>query len=286
MKIASYFDYYDWTIDKQIKLFETNELDYFILRKVNGLKFTSYLNRLGEVSFKLRNVDVGFFDPLLDPIDLNNENTINQLTLAVKFAKKIKTKNIVIQIKKFSDQTTKRELKKYLKRIKKLTKRLNVLIKIDDDNEMYLFHKIANKIKLRKISLVFNPAVVYLKNNSPLSSYSLMSPKIGLFEVADTTEDGEDILVGYGDIEMKELFKNLYKDKYKGLITLNSNLDSVFKNFGINPLDVEKKDKRDNLRKYLDIIQKMGYVIYDKDNEVPFEDIIAHQIKLLKIVFK
>lgn len=54
MQIASYFDYYNWTLDKQIKLFKDNELDYFILRKVNGLGFTNYLNKLNEVEFKLK----------------------------------------------------------------------------------------------------------------------------------------------------------------------------------------------------------------------------------------
>ncbi|MGI6781451.1 MAG: hypothetical protein ACOX56_01240 [Acholeplasmataceae bacterium] len=286
MRIASYFDYYDWTIDKQIKLYETNQLDYFILRRVDGFGFLNYQDRLTEISFKLRKVKIGFFDPLLAPINLDDENHINQLMAAAKFAKKVKTKNLVIQIKPFTNESTKKEIKTYLKKIKKHTKRLNILIKIDNQNDMFVFHKIANEIKLRKIQLIFNPAVIYRKNTSPLSSYSLMRKKIGLFEVADTAEDGEDILVGYGAIKMKELFKNLFIDRYQHLITLNSNLDDVFENFGVNPLDVERKNKRQNLDKYLETIQKMGYVIYDKENEVSFEDIIAHQIKLLKIVFK
>ncbi len=286
MRIASYFDYYDWTIDKQIKLYETNQLDYFILRRVDGFGFLNYQDRLTEISFKLRKVKIGFFDPLLAPINLDDENHINQLMAAAKFAKKVKTKNLVIQIKPFINEATKKEIKTYLKKIKKHTKRLNILIKIDNQNDMFVFHKIANEIKLRKIQLIFNPAVIYRKNTSPLSSYSLMRKKIGLFEVADTAEDGEDILVGYGAIKMKELFKNLFIDRYQHLITLNSNLDDVFENFGVNPLDVERKNKRQNLDKYLETIQKMGYVIYDKENEVSFEDIIAHQIKLLKIVFK
>ena len=89
-----------------------------------------------------------------------------------------------------------------------------------------------------------------------------------------------------GVIDIKQLFRNLYIDRYQGLVTLNSNLDTVFKNFGVNLLEVEKKEKRENLTKYLETIHKMGYVTYDKENEVPFEDIINHQIKLLKIVFK
>lgn len=61
MQIASYFDYYNWTLDKQIKLFKDNELDYFILRKVNGLGFTNYLNKLNEVEFKLKKNKSRFF---------------------------------------------------------------------------------------------------------------------------------------------------------------------------------------------------------------------------------
>lgn len=286
MQIASYFDYYNWTLDKQIKLFKDNELDYFILRKVNGLGFTNYLNKLNEVEFKLKKIKVGFFDPLLAPIDFDYETNINNLKLAVKFAKRVKTKNIVILIKPFNNKTTTKELKAYLKDILKITKRLNVFIKLDNQNDMFIFHKIANEIKLRIIKLIFNPATIYLKNNSPISSYSLINRKMGLFEVADVSEDGEDILVGHGVIDTKQLFKNLYLSKYKGLVTLNSNLETVFKNFGVNPLDVKKKEKRENLTKYLETIQKMGYVLYDKENEVSFEDIISHQIKLLKIVFK
>lgn len=286
MQIASYFDYYNWTLDKQIKLFKDNELDYFILRKVNGLGFTNYLNKLNEVEFKLKKIKVGFFDPLLAPIDFDYETNINNLKLAVKFAKRVKTKNIVILIKPFNNKTTTKELKAYLKDILKITKRLNVFIKLDNQNDMFIFHKIANEIKLRKIKLIFNPATIHLKNNSPISSYSLINRKMGLFEVADVSEDGEDILVGHGVIDTKQLFKNLYLSKYKGLVTLNSNLETVFKNFGVNPLDVKKKEKRENLTKYLETIQKMGYVLYDKENEVSFEDIISHQIKLLKIVFK
>lgn len=286
MQIASYFDYYNWTLDKQIKLFKDNELDYFILRKVNGLGFTNYLNKLNEVEFKLKKIKVGFFDPLLAPIDFDYETNINNLKLAVKFAKRVKTKNIVILIKPFNNKTTTKELKAYLKDILKITKRLNVFIKLDNQNDMFIFHKIANEIKLRKIKLIFNPATIHLKNNSPISSYSLINRKMGLFEVADVSEDGEDILVGHGVIDTKQLFKNLYLSKYKGLVTLNSNLETVFKNFGVNPLDVKKKEKRENLNKYLETIQKMGYVLYDKENEVSFEDIISHQIKLLKIVFK
>lgn len=286
MQIASYFDYYNWTLDKQIKLFKDNELDYFILRKVNGLGFTNYLNKLNEVEFKLKKIKVGFFDPLLAPIDFDYETNINNLKLAVKFAKRVKTKNIVILIKPFNNKTTTKELKAYLKDILKITKRLNVFIKLDNQNDMFIFHKIANEIKLRIIKLIFNPATIYLKNNSPISSYSLINRKMGLFEVADVSEDGEDILVGHGVIDTKQLFKNLYLSKYKGLVTLNSNLETVFKNFGVNPLDVKKKEKRENLNKYLETIQKMGYVLYDKENEVSFEDIISHQIKLLKIVFK
>lgn len=286
MQIASYFDYYNWTLDKQIKLFKDNELDYFILRKVNGLGFSNYLNKLNEVEFKLKKIKVGFFDPLLAPIDFDYETNINNLKLAVKFAKSVKTKNIVILIKPFNNKTTTKELKAYLKDILKITKRLNVFIKLDNQNDMFIFYKIANEIKLRKIKLIFNPATIHLKNNSPISSYSLINRKLGLFEVADVSEDGEDILVGHGVIDIKQLFKNLYLSKYKGLVTLNSNLETVFKNFGVNPLDVKKKEKRENLTKYLETIQKMGYVLYDKENEVSFEDIISHQIKLLKIVFK
>lgn len=286
MQIASYFDYYNWTLDKQIKLFKDNELDYFILRKVNGLGFTNYLNKLNEVEFKLKKIKVGFFDPLLAPIDFDYETNINNLKLAVKFAKRVKTKNIVILIKPFNNKTTTKEIKAYLKDILKITKRLNVFIKLDNQNDMFIFHKIANEIKLRIIKLIFNPATIYLKNNSPISSYSLINRKMGLFEVADVSEDGEDILVGHGVIDIKQLFKYLYLSRYKGLVTLNSNLETVFKNFGVNPLDVKKKEKRENLTKYLETIQKMGYVLYDKENEVSFEDIISHQIKLLKIVFK
>lgn len=286
MQIASYFDYYDWTIDKQLKLFKENELDYFILRRVNGLSFPNYLTKLNEIQFKLRKVKIGFFDPLLDPIDLDNENTVEMLKKAVKYAKKIKTKNLVITIKPFTNETTYKELKAYFKGIIKITKRLKLFIKMDDDNKMFIYHKIANEIKSRKVKLIYNPAVVYIKNSSPISSYSLMHKKMGLFEVADTNEDCEDILVGHGVIDIKQLFKNLYIDRYQGLVTLNSNLDTVFKNFGVNLLEVEKKEKRENLTKYLETIHKMGYVTYDKENEVPFEDIINHQIKLLKIVFK
>lgn len=60
MKIASYFDYYDWTIDKQLKLFNENGLNYFILRRVNGLSFPNYLTKLNEIQFKLRKVKIGF----------------------------------------------------------------------------------------------------------------------------------------------------------------------------------------------------------------------------------
>ena len=39
MKIASYLDYYDWSLDKQLKLFKNNGLDQFIVRKINGKSF-------------------------------------------------------------------------------------------------------------------------------------------------------------------------------------------------------------------------------------------------------
>lgn len=286
MKIASYLDYYDWTIDYQLKQYHRNELDYFILRKINGLPFTKYFDHLNEIAFKLKKTKVGFFDPLLPPIDFDNDQVIKDLTSACRFARKVKTKNIVIQIKPFSIETTKSQLETYFKEIKKITKRLKILIKIDQENEMFIFHKISNEISDNKVKLIFNPVSIYLKNNSPTSSYRLFSKKIGLFEVADINKDLEDVLVGHGEIKIKELFKYLYQDRYNHLISLNSNLDHVFKNFGINPLEVSKKEKRESLKKYLETIHKMGYISYNKSEEVAFEDIINHQIKLLKIVFK
>lgn len=287
MKIASYLDYYDWSLDKQLNLFKLNELDQFILRHVNGKPFLSYLDKVNKYIFLLKKIKVGLFDPMLPPIDLDNEEIVVNLNKAVSFAKKIKTKNIVIQIKTFNEkEILTEELETYFKSITKITKRLNVLIRVDNENEMFLFNKIANEIKNRKIKLIYNPALIYQKGYSPDAAYRLFNKKMTLFELADTNSDKKAILVGYGVIDIRELFKNLYEDRFKGLITLNSNLDEVFKNFGINPNEVVRKEKKEARQKYLETIHKLGYIDLYSKKEVPFEDIIAHQIKLLKIVFK
>ena len=286
MKIASYFDYYDWSLDKQLKLFNNNGLDQFIVRKINGKSFLDYQDNLKKYQFLLKKQKVGLFDPLLDPIDLSKEQDINNLKLATKFCRMIKCRNIAIKIKQFNKDVTTTELKEYFKQIIKITKSRNLIIRLSDENDMFIYNKIVNEIKLRKVKVIYNPVSIYHKNYSPQTAFRLFTKKMQICEIADTNDQMEAILVGYGEIDIKDIFKNLYEIRFKGLIALNSNLDEVFENFGINKLDVDKKDKKSNIRKYLDTIQKMGYVKYDSEEEVPFEDIIAHQIKLLKIVFK
>lgn len=286
MKIASYFDYYDWSLDKQLKLFKENELDEFILRRIDGKSFSNYQDKLEKYQFLLKKIKVGLFDPLLPPIDTLNEKHLELLDKAFKFSKKIKAKNIVITIKSFSDDVSVLELKEYFKEIMKITKSRKLFIRIDNNNSVHTYSKISNEVKNRRIKIIYNPVEVYKKDYSHLTAFRLLTKKMGICEIADTSDSKEAILVGHGEIDIKQIFRNIFETRFNGLIALNSNLDEVFENFGINKLDVNKKDKKQNIRAYLDTIQKLGYVKYDEKEEVPFEDIIKHQIKLLKIVFK
>lgn len=287
MKLASYLDYYDWGLDKQLSLFEDNQLDYFILRKIDGLSFLSYQEAILDYQKQLKRTKIGLFDPLLAPIDLEDETSVNDLSLAVKFAKVIKAKTIAITIKAFNAENIDEEaLIDYFKGIIKITKRLQVVVKTTDENPMHVYNLIANLNKVKKIKLIYNPANIYIKDYSPITAYRLFKQKMGIFEVADVDERKLAILLGHGEIDIKSLFKKLYRDRFKGLICLNSNLDEVFKNFGVDSAQVNKKEKKSNLKKYLTTINQLGYVNYETKEEVPFENIIEHQIKLLKVVFK
>lgn len=286
MNLSSYFDYYDWDLNKQITLFKFHELDYFILRKISNTSFLNFHNK-EEVLQKLRRIKVGLFDPLLKPIHTDDAQSVKDLEEASEFARKLKTKNIIIKIKHFDkDSVTVSELNNYFKEIFKVTKRLNLIIKVDNINDIYIYNMIANELKLRRVTLIYNPALIYQKDYSPVTAYRLFKAKTGLVEVADISDEMVAMPLGFGVLDLIELFKKMFRDKYRGLVALNSNLDETFKYFGVEESQVDRKHKRANTKKYLEVITRLGYISHETKEEIPFEEVLEHQIKLLRIVFK
>lgn len=286
MNLGSYFDYYTWSLEKQIDLYIEHSLDSFILRKIEGKGFLDYQEALPKVKFLLKYIKVGLFDPLTSPIDFDNEESIVELKKALAFAKAIKAKLLAIRIKPFDVNIEPKEVKTFFKKIKKITKRQKLVIILDKNIDMFVYNLIVNKIKPRKVSIIYNPASIYEVDYSPTTAYRLFKPKMSVIEVADLTDKKEPILVGYGDLELKDLFRRMYRDRFKGLVLLNSNLEDVFKDFGINKEMVNRRNKSKQRKKYLATIKKLGYLDKKDSEEISFERVLSHQIKLLKILFK
>lgn len=174
-----------------------------------------------------------------------------------------------------------------IKYIDLIAKRLNkhkikLWIYPKQDQHYKLFVQIFQKIKSQHVTLVFNPAYVYLNRASVISNYKAFKKYIGCVVTEDVTSQNYPELIGYGQASLIELFKYMIRSSYQGDLMLDLKFD--------NYLEKLKKKQQG----FFKILHKKDIDTYqllkkrlkiDEKKDVQLIDIFDNQFEVLSIVF-
>lgn len=173
---------------------------------------------------------------------------------------------------------------KYMDQIaKKLHKyKIKLWIYPKEDQPYKLFVPLFQKMKSQHISLVFNPAYVYLNRASVISNYKSFKKYIGCVVAEDVISQGHPELIGYGKASLIELFKYMIKSSYQGDLMLDLKFDNY----------IEKLKKKQ--QGFFKILHKKDIDAYqllkkrlkiDEKKDVQLIDIFDNQYEVLSIIF-
>lgn len=284
MKLLTYFDYFNETLDNQLELLEKSNIKDFTLRKINGLSFLEWnYMLLSYLTRRLENIYIILIDPVIDPNKYDNYIYFKHLRKVKIFMKKLKINNIILRLPNFNiyDKFIKIKIRKHVSKISKIFRNYHIYIKPFNKMDDIIINYISNEINLRdNISILFEPSFYYLNNKSIFSQFEIQKRKIGMISINDLQENNMPALMGYGLLDLISFLKIVYKNNYNKNILYDSNLEEVLKYHDYNYLHLNNGSRHKTL-----------YTVYKEivnpnREYVSFEDIFLHELNTLKTIFK
>lgn len=297
MKIIGHLEFAGKEINKQIKLATELNVDELIIRYINEDTKVSGISGkdLKEINQLLKKAKKAIFaiDPLIDSFDFyNNETTefvISEYEKAVNAANLLKVNNIIFRLPIIEDILSEFELmKESLDNIIEIAKRSNktLLIKHENTTTSNITYIIKKYNNLKNLSVIFSPADAILNSDSPLAGYRVLKDYFNVFIASDIDSINNPELLGYGRVNIIDLFKRMKRDKYKGDIIIDERFVELFNNDEIKKVPFYKKlfNKKSLFDKYLE-----GYALRvfpnEKEKLPTIYDIYHNQINVINIVF-
>src|SRR5690625_1220745 len=291
MNIIGYSDYYDTTLEGQLKFAKEINLNEIIIRKYND-KLIYEIDELDILNInndlKREKINIFALDPLIKKEDYYSEDTLEKYIQTIKIANSIKVKNIILRLPKIEDiliefDTIKIHIDELLVVAK--SNRVNILIKQEEDNNNILAY-IIKRYNDKYLNIIFSPKDAILSQDSAISGYRVLKNYFNTFIAADIDSLNNPELLGYGRVDILNLFKRMKRDKYNGNIILDDTFISFFKDKKNKKVPLLKKlfNAKSLLDKYIE-----GYslrILDENSNElVNIIDIYKNQINVLNIVF-
>lgn len=292
MKIISYGDYVDTKIESQIDFVKDIGVYEIILRKVNEkVIYNLDNNDLKTIisSFKKEKINIFALDPLILAKDYYTEVMLDNYFKTIDLAVKLNINHVIFRLPLVTDiiydfkvlNIKLNEIVNYAKKSK-----ITILIKQEGVNNNVLAY-IMKKYNEKYLRIIFSPKDAILNNDSAISGYRILKDYFDTFIAADLDSKNNPELLGYGRVDIIDLFKRMKRDGYQGDIILDDTFISFFNNKKIKEVPLVKRLFRGTsiLDKYL-----VGYKarIFNKEEpELPtIYDIYMNQINVLNIVFK
>lgn len=286
MIVLSFFDYFENNLEEQLLLFNKTKLPYFSLRKVKGLSFLDWTKKdIDEILLTLLKTNTYLFDPLLYPKSFDDQAYFDNLKQLSSFIKKSKIKEIILRIPAIKDiDIEHKDIQKHLLKLKLIFKKTNLYIASDNQEKPVVLTYIFKELKTKGFKALFNPVLIYQKNESIIMNYRLLRDDIGIFLLSDINKDANPMLLGYGDIDLIAQIKRLFHNRYQGIILYDSNLDEVLEYFD---LDYKKRRTFGTPSKFKNLYKDyLKQITDDETKYLSFEEIFLNQITVLKTIFK
>jgi len=297
MKVIGHLEFAGKSLDQQIETATELNVDELIIRYINEDTKVSGISGkdLKEINQLLKKAKKAIFaiDPLIDSFDFyNNETTefvISEYEKAVNAANLLKVNNIIFRLPIIKDILSEFELmKESLDNIIEIAKRSNktLLIKHENTTTSNITYIIKKYNNLKNLSVIFSPADAILNSDSPLAGYRVLKDYFNVFIASDIDSINNPELLGYGRVNIIDLFKRMKRDKYKGDIIIDERFVELFNNDEIKKVPFYKKlfNKKSLFDKYLE-----GYALRvfpnEKEKLPTIYDIYHNQINVINIVF-
>lgn len=289
LELLAYLDYQNVSLDEQLDLALKLNIKSFLFRQVAGQSIVEmseekFQKTLQEITKK--KIKVTAVDPLIPSYDLyqpeDKKRFDASLDLALKRAKSLKAEYFYYVIPKFNDVTSDTDIilthiKEQISLIRKT--KLNVLIKPASRHKANTYRFILNALKDDHIKMNYDPVYFYLNKESNITAYRLLREFIGIFVAADVDQLGNPRLVGLGKLEVTQMFKKLFKNKYNGYVVLDSKLPELIQNASDYRWHQTLFSKKKKLERKIfnDFIERSdGYSLYE---------VIHYQMVILNIIF-
>ena len=291
MNLICYADYVNSSIKEQISFAKVLKINNIILRKLNDLKVYDLTDlEIKELTTNLRKDKINLFalDPELKSELYYQSETIENYIKTIDVASSLKVENIFLRLPKVVDILTEFEtLKVHLDEIlhhAKL-KKITILIKQEEINNNVLAY-IMNKYHERYLSIIFSPKDAILSKDSAISGYRILKQYFNTFVAADLDTKNNPELLGYGRVDIINLFKRMKRDKYQGNIILDDSFIKFFNNEEIKKVPLLKKlFKSKSIKDQYLTGYKLRIFSEDHEGLPDIYDIYLNQINVLNVVF-
>lgn len=297
MKIVGYVDFYGTEIENQIQTAKKIDLNHIILRKYNNKNLYELTNediKQLNKTIKEEKINIVALDPEINSYDLYNidsyEEILTNYQKVIDLANQIKVNDIFYRLPKIVDiinefETFENQLVPLLDILKRNNKRF-LIVQTEEKTSVLAY--IMNKYYSKNFSLVFNPKQIVLNNESVTTSYRLLKRYFSYFIANDMDSKNNPELLGYGRVNILDVFKRMIRDKYDGTIILDIDFANFLLNYEEKKVSFLKKlfgfKEKNILKKYIE-----GYSLrifpHDDTKIADIYDIYESQIKAIKVIF-
>lgn len=297
MKITSFLDFKNKTLESQVELAKKFNITDILLRYIDDKKILDLTDDdIVRVNGILRRekLIISAVDPLIQSYDLYNieayQANFSKYEDAILKAKALKSSNVILRLPVVSDiinefETLDRQLKPIIELAHKNS--INIIIEQGSTKTSVITY-VLKYYKKRRITVIFNPKQLANNKESITASYRLLRKDIAFLVANDIDKKDNPALIGYGRLKILDLFKRFIRDKYNGYLIL----DDSFKMYFIDsPTKKESFFKRmfSNTAKQdaKQLLKLQNKILPDEDELVlSIEDIYFNQVDVLNIIFK
>jgi len=289
MKIVGYADFNGRTLEAQIEVAKEIGLDEFILRYVDDNNILDSEVNVKELSKELKFNRLGIYaiDPLIFSNDIT-EDVFEKYEKAIALSNELRVSNVVFRLPKINNVINEyEEIAKLINPLVELARKNNKVLLIEHKNiTTSNIAYILKKVNSKNLEVIFSPSDAILNNDSPLAGYRVLKTDFNLFIANDIDSINNPELLGYGRVDIIDIFKRMRRDKYRGNVMIDENFVNLYNNEEIKKVPLIKKlfQRKSLFDKYME-----GYALRlfpDNKEKVPtLCDIYQNQIKIIKIVF-
>ena len=252
MNIVAYTDFMNTTIKEQVNTAFKLNIENIILRSFEGksvFDLDAAEIRIINRKVKQNKIDIYAVDPLILPYDLYNLTNFQEVLVkyekTFKVANNLRVKKVVFRMPLIKNILSEYEIVEHqLKKVLDLAKKNNVTLLLKQGtNKNNTISYILRNYKSKDLKLLFNPKQIVLNNESVLVAYRLFKNDFDCIIASDIDNADNPELLGYGRVDLIDLFQRMIRDKYSGDILLDQSFGD-FLNLAEKVVKVQEEEKK------------------------------------------